>query len=181
MTPTSDTTPPTPQPDGTQPDPTTDPHVAPQDARRRRLLKGLIGVGMAVPMIFTLQRSGRAAFFGSNQACMNDLTDATAQGDPCQAAADDKVRVNRDAFFNYANHSNTGDVPNYTLTGVGTPNTTDKCLVYYHPDTGWYPYATQEGDGTYGKTSGYKVMTYSCWTSLHNTPGSTTGITGYPS
>lgn len=175
MTPSSDATPPIPQPDGTQPDPTTDPPVAPQDARRRRLLKGLIGVGTAVPLIFTLQRSGRAAFFGSNQACMNDLTDATAQGDACQAAADDKVRVNRSQFFD-----NGTSCLRSSMAG-GTSAGTDQCLVYYHPDNGWFDYANSCGDGTYGKTSGYKVMTYSCWTSLHNTPGSTTGITGYPS
>ncbi|GAB0055720.1 hypothetical protein SIID45300_00015 [Candidatus Magnetaquicoccaceae bacterium FCR-1] len=186
MTPSSDATPPIPQPDGTQSDATTARSVAPQDARRRRLLKGLIGVGTAVPMIFTLQRSGRAAFFGSNQACLNDMPDASTITEPCQTAADDKVRAIRSSFINRTAHSDPGDAPNYTLQpGTGTPATDDDdmCLVYYHPDSGWFPHGTSEGvGGTYGRSEvggGYKVMTYSCWTSLHNTPGSTSD-TGHP-
>ncbi|MBF0418284.1 MAG: hypothetical protein HQL86_08560 [Magnetococcales bacterium] len=177
MTPSSDETPPIPHADDTPSDSTTPTPVTPQDARRRRLLKGLIGIGTAVPVIFTLQRSGRAtAFFGSNQACLNNMDDATTVDEACQALSDDKVRINRSLFFDDMGSGNTCD--RTTMTG-GASVGTDQCLVYYHPDSGWFDYANSCSN-SYGKATGYKVMTYTCWTSLHNTPGSTSGISGAP-
>ncbi|MEO5346419.1 MAG: hypothetical protein H7834_08585 [Magnetococcus sp. YQC-9] len=146
-----------------------EPTLSPQEARRRHLLKGLVGVGVAVPLIFTLQRSGRAAFFGSNQACINSMPDAST-ATPCQTTTDDKVRVRRDSFYD-----NNGTCEPDNMAGVAVPAPGDQCLVYYHPDTGWFPHNVGPTCGTgnlYGQgDTGYKVMTYTCWTSLTNTPG----------
>ncbi|MBF0191258.1 MAG: hypothetical protein HQL99_09035 [Magnetococcales bacterium] len=167
----SDPTPYNPQPEGADPDAQATPPAAPGDPRRRRLLKGLIGVGVSVPVILTLQRDALAKF-GSQQACMDEMPDGTTLGDPCQSAADDWIRASRSTFNDYTNQTG-------ILTG-GSGGVGDQCLVYFDPDNGWYDH-TAAGSATtsYGKTAGYRAVTNSCWFSFHNS-GNTSGITGHP-
>ncbi|MBF0614948.1 MAG: hypothetical protein G8237_12445 [Magnetococcales bacterium] len=159
------------QPDDTSPQaspPESPEPDAVDHARRRRLLKGLIGAGVAVPVIMTLQRDALATF-GSQQACFDNITALGAGDDPCQSAGDDWIR---DSRVNFSGQPNLG-----VLTGGGGVNG-DQCLLFYKPDVGWWPYKT-DSSNMYGKTAaGYKPVTYSCWTSLHNTPG--TGAPNLP-
>ncbi|MBF0270872.1 MAG: hypothetical protein HQL98_02190 [Magnetococcales bacterium] len=169
MSQSSDPIPHSPPPEGADPDANAANQTPPGDLRRRRLLKGLIGVGVSVPVILTLQRDALAKF-GSQQACMDEMPDATTIGDPCQSAADDWIRASRSTFFDYTNQTG-------VLTG-GSGGTSDQCLVYFDPDNGWFDH-TASATNSYGKTAGYKAVTSSCWFSFHNS-GNTSGITGHP-
>lgn len=134
----------------------------PQPGQRRRLLKGLLGVGISVPVVLTLQNSARAAFV-SNQSCWDAIA-APADSrneDRCQTTQDEWVRDQRQNFPNYATNSGACGATEELCPGTGA---TDLCLVYYNPTTG----AAVNTDPKYGNDGTNKPITASCWSSFSN-------------